>query len=221
MGGAKVAAMRGVKAAEPKKNVPSRVKASAREAIRAAGPFEPPAPLPEGDEMRFVVAMCDEFRDFILLEELREAGLAAYAPEMRVVISSSRKGFVVARRPLFPGYVFVAALAGAAPRIETLEGLKGFAGLIRRDAGPALIGRRLVDAIWREQATGRWDCRTPPKRRRAPYRPGDKVEILAGAFSGFLAEVTAADKPGRVELLVEMFGRLSAVDIGLEQVRAA
>lgn len=208
----------------------SHVKASAVEALKAAGEFQPPAVLdPAAD--RFCVAICDEFRDFVLVDEAIKAGLVVYAPEMRLIISSARKGFRVARRPLFPGYVFIGATDGRVPSIERLEKLKGFAGLLRRDGRAALLPRGLVNAIWAEQAGGHWDCRVPAKKRGAlPFdgrnaaplvKAGDRVEVRAGPFAGFMAQVVRADGEGRVSLLIDMFERATAVEMGLEQVRAA
>lgn len=139
-----------------------------------------------------------------VLASLGRAGLESYCPRMR------RRRRVQGRRiqeavPLFPGYLFVRLQF---PR--DYAGIRWTPGLVRivSHAGtPARIGEEIVEGIRRMERTG--GLRIPALR----LKPGSRVRVVQGPFTGFEGLVTAHLSGGeRIRILLELFKRQAALD---------
>ncbi len=136
----------------------------------------------------------------------------AYGPTfMKKMVQRGRKVDVC--RPLFPGYIFA----------RMVEGVDDF-GLPRRvvgvrdymrhegrfcsisDAAKATIDKREQYELERFH------------RKPAPFQIGEPVRIADGPFAGISAEVFGLDDQGRVDALVNLFGRKTKVKFEGEQL---
>lgn len=114
-------------------------------------------------------------------------------------------------RLLFPGYMFV-KIAGA---WRSLTGTRGVISVIRNGERPALLQDSDLDC-WRsrEDATGL--VQLDPRFRR-----GDTVSIERGTFAGQQGIYDGLDARGRVEVLLQMLGRVVKARVGEEDLAEA
>ena len=151
-------------------------------------------------------------------EELREAGLEAYAPCER---RWRRVGRVRAERdgPLFPRYLFV-SLSAERPEFHLVRGCRSVEGLVGIAGAPAPVPLAIIDELRCQQALGVFDH---TKSRKISFKPGQPVRVIGGPFSGFMAEVMAGGDQRRVRVLMQAIGRGRAmpttIDVG--QIEAA
>ena len=132
----------------------------------------------------------------------REAGgpgrLVWYPVETRTVRHARTRTTV--RRPLFPGYVFVGVQPGANP--GRAAGVKGVQRLLGSGTRPIAPGPVL--ALMNAETRGAFD-RSRPKTIR--FVPGQPVRIIAGPFTGFVAEVLSANgEARRIRILMKLLG---------------
>ena len=146
-----------------------------------------------------------------VLASLGRAGLETYCPRMRR--RRRRQGRrIVEAVPLFPGYLFV--------RLQfpgDYAGIRWTPGLIRlvSNAGtPARIGEEVLEGIRRMERAG--VLRIPALR----LKPGSRVRVVEGPFTGFEGLVTAHLSGGeRIRILLELFRRQAALDCDPESLQ--
>ncbi|MEM1111408.1 MAG: transcriptional activator RfaH [Pseudomonadota bacterium] len=146
-------------------------------------------------------------QEIVAKEQLEQQGYGTYLPLIRRRKQRNRK-WIYATEPLFPNYLFIRA----DPKEQSLAPVRSTVGVARlvrfgellRPVPPQVIdylrqseevdaGRR-VDDTW-------------------PFRPGDRVEMLAGALAG-LSGIYSMDEPkDRASLLIELLGRVSEVTV--------
>jgi transcriptional antiterminator NusG len=52
------------------------------------------------------------------------------------------------------------------------------------------------------------------------FKIGDMVELLEGGFAGSVGEVNNIDlEHGKVKIMIDMFGRMTPVEIGVNEVK--
>lgn len=113
-------------------------------------------------------------------------------------------------RNLFPGYVLVRMYGSDETFgvVATTPGVLGFAGgdtlrptpLTRRDIEKLLGGGEEGDRAAVKKASG--------------WQPGDKVKVVAGAFSDYDAVISEVrDDQGRVVAIINIFGRDTPVEL--------
>ena len=128
------------------------------------------------------------------------------------------------------------------PMEEVVEEKKGKKVLVQRKKFPCyiLVKMKYADDIWHNVIRTRGITGFPgPKGRPLPMpeeeviklrlekikvetdlKVGDKVEIVDGALNGQVGEVTQVDaETGHLSVNVEMFNRITPVDVELSQVR--
>jgi transcription antitermination factor NusG len=167
-----------------------------------------------------VVALADTpavLRDKTVAEaELAVLGFRVWRPQD--VETRLLRGRTVTRfRELLPGYVLACGsehMAAAALSSTTCRGL--LPALV--EGGPMLAARIpgavIARLIERQRAA------EPPAPKRGP-QPGDGVLIAVGPFAEFAARIEAILPGGRAKLLTTLFGREQALDMGLDEIRAA
>jgi transcriptional antiterminator RfaH len=154
--------------------------------------------------MSFWVAMLDRRRESLALNYLQEiANYEVYLPRVR----DGRNGHhrVV---PLFPSYLFVRESPRGWWQVRWSPGMMK---VIMTGDAPALLSDQIVNELKsREDRTGLIRL---PKRKSlnggtAQFAPGDQVRIKSGPMSGFVGLVEGMRGPARVELLLQMLGRV-------------
>ena len=147
----------------------------------------------------------------IARENLDRQGFATFLPGLEVTRRAQGR-FRVTTQPLFPGYLFV-ALDPAQGRWRAVNSTIGVARLVSFGAKPAEVPRDLVAALMAQCDANELLTGTPGPR------PGDTVEITAGPFAEFVAEVQNIDSERRVWVLLDLMGRSTRVALREQDIR--
>jgi transcriptional antiterminator NusG len=118
-------------------------------------------------------------------------------------------------RKFFPGYVLVEAVLTDEVwhLIKEIPKVTGFVGGRR----PQPLDAEEVSALLYQVETG-----VRPPRPTADFSVGDKVRIIEGPFSGFVASVDEViESQSKLKVMVTIFGRSTPVELGFLQVEAA
>ena len=115
---------------------------------------------------------------------------------------------------IFPGYMMVKMIMSndAWLAVRTTQGVTGFVGTSSK---PSPIPTHEVEAIqkYTKQATPQY---------KAEYVEGQAVRITDGPFNDFLGTVESIDEEkGQVEVLINIFGRETPVELDFLQVEKA
>jgi len=113
---------------------------------------------------------------------------------------------------IFPGYMLVhmELTDDSWLAVRTTQGITGFVGVGNK---PTALPKHEVEAIrqYMYQAAPQY---------KADYSEGEAVKITDGPFNDFLATVKSIDeKKGKVEVLVNIFGRETPVSLDFLQVK--
>jgi transcription antitermination factor NusG len=171
------------------------------------------------------VAAVEPGRDYRVCDELRRGGLDAWLPECRVRRRDARRGVHFMRpEPVFPGYLLVRVdLALLAP--EAIEATEGVDCLLRRagDSRPCPLPGAAVAALKREIdaahgvliiEAGACHWKKPAADGREEIcAPGEPVRVLEGPFTGFNALYLQRAAADRIKILLDIFGRSTAIEI--------
>ncbi|MDH4229482.1 MAG: transcription termination/antitermination protein NusG [Nitrospirota bacterium] len=118
-------------------------------------------------------------------------------------------------RKFFPGYVLVEAVMSDEVwhLIKDVPKVTGFVG--GRTPSPLEPGE--VNDLLYQMETG-----ARPPRATVDFSVGDKVRIIEGPFSGFVASVDEViESQSKLKVMVTIFGRSTPVELGFLQVEAA
>jgi transcription termination/antitermination protein NusG len=113
---------------------------------------------------------------------------------------------------IFPGYMLVQMelTDDSWLAVRTTQGVTGFVGV---GSKPTPLPRHEVEAIKKYMSQG-------VPQYKADYVEGEAVKIVDGPFTDFLASVNAIDEDkGKVEVLVNIFGRETPVSLDFLQVK--
>ena len=146
--------------------------------------------------------------------QLERQGYTAYLP-MMTVRKRTRGAWTRSVEPLFPRYLFVNANIteqSLAPIRSTMgvSGLVRFGNILR--PVPDVVVHYLQQA---EAAQG-----SLPGEESGPFRAGDKVAVLEGAFAGLTAVFEGAQPEARAMILIELLGRQNAVEVPINALNA-
>lgn len=163
---------------------------------------------------------------------LIDKGFAVYLPQYKLERLLGRKGKTaraITSRTLFPRYMFVRAPFGSWPRITSTDGIQGLV----RDCGvsgrPLSVSDQAVAMLLDHQNAGAFDELLDPekqpkgraKKMQPPFSDGEKVRVLDGPFKDFMATVVRAIAGHSADILVEILGHLTPVNIDIAQIRKA
>ena len=129
-------------------------------------------------------------------------------PMEDVVEDKNGKQKIVSRK-VMPGYIFVKMVYGDDiwHAVTRTRGITGFVGPKGR---PLHLTQDEIHKMRLEKNT----------TIDVTIAENDKVEVLEGALNGFIGTVLSVDaENAKCKVMVEMFGRETPVDLGLEQVR--
>ena len=119
----------------------------------------------------------------------------------------------VTKRKLFPGYVFVEMIVNEKTwfDVRNTDGVTGFVG---SGTDPTPIGEEEMSNILRQM--GVQEVR--PKIK-IDVEAGETVKIRSGSFENYAAKVVSVDnEKGKINALIEMFGRETPVVLDFDQV---
>jgi len=120
-------------------------------------------------------------------------------------------------KKMFPGYILVEMVMTdeAWYIVRNTPGVTGFIGSSGKGAKPTPLQPYEVDKILGNMGISRMDVNTE-------LSEGAKVKIIAGPFQGMFGKVDSVDLPnGKVNLLVDLFGQETSVEVELSQIENA
>ena len=120
-------------------------------------------------------------------------------------------------KKMFPGYILVEMVMTdeAWYVVRNTPGVTGFIGSSGKGAKPTPLQPYEVDNILGNMGISRMDVDTD-------LSEGAKVKIIAGPFQGMFGTVDSVDLPnGKVNLLVDLFGQETSVEVELSQIEKA
>lgn len=166
--------------------------------------------------LRWFAVRCDSARTVIKAGVgIARLGVPVFIPKG---FRTERRGKWLVSVPdgfLFPPYLFIAMRAnGPWHDVREVDGVARIMG--SRPGHP-----HAVPIPYREMRSIRTMHRAAEKRLdEARFKPGQKVRVVAGAFSGFDG---VFDRPAkdRVKILLSIFGAEREVDLAEDEVRAA
>ena len=120
-------------------------------------------------------------------------------------------------KKMFPGYILVEMVMSdeAWFVVRNTPGVTGFIGSSGKGAKPTPLQPYEVDKILGGMGISRIDVDTE-------LSEGSKVKIIAGPFQGMFGTVDSVDLPNqKVNLLVDLFGQETSVEVELSQIENA
>lgn len=146
---------------------------------------------------------------------LAQQGFEVYLPRYLKRRSHARKIEKVAA-PLFPRYLFV-RIDVATQRWRSIQSTFGVSHLVLNGSDPAPVAQHVLGALKARENEGGF----VELDRRAPFRLGEKVRVLAGAFAENFGLFDGLGDRDRVAILLDLLGRKVRVSIGADLVVAA
>lgn len=123
----------------------------------------------------------------------------------------------ISKRKFFPGYVLIQLPVHPerdAVLWHMIKEVPGVTGFIGSRSQPVPLEKSEVQAIIEEM---RGDRERP--KPKVDFETGERVKIIDGPFSNFLGNVDEIDADrGRLKVMVEIFERLTSVEVELWQV---
>lgn len=158
---------------------------------------------------------------------LSRAGYGPYVPVWKRERQHRRtKQWTETVRPLMTGYLFVEMPHGELDwyTLRACNGVKGVLGVTdaRGETKPFPVPSRLVERVMAAQLNLVFDDTREAKARRgqeaSQYRPGAEVTVTKGPFASFPATVDAVRANGTISSLIQIFGRMTVVELAPDQV---
>lgn len=142
-------------------------------------------------------------------------GFDIYLPRYLKRRSHARKIEKVAA-PLFPRYLFV-QVDMATQRWRSIQSTFGVSRLVTNGSDPAPVAREVVHVLRaREDQSG-----FIAMDRRPSFAVGEKVRILAGAFTDVIGLFDGLGDRERVAVLLDLLGQKVRVSMDVDMIAAA
>lgn len=163
---------------------------------------------------RWYVAQTHPRAEVKAAENLNRQGFHVYLPNFRKRRRHARRVETVTA-PLFPRYLFV-SVDMATQRWLSIQSTIGVTRLICNGTVPAVVQNGIVDALKQREDESGFIKLTP-----RPFRLGEELRVLDGAFTGTLGMFEGMTDNERVTVLLDLLGRKVRVSIDAESVAAA
>jgi len=182
------------------------------------GPIETPMP------QKWYVLTTFPNKEAKVMRTFTDRNISAYHPVIR------RTRIIRGRRidgtvPLFASLIFIPdfqARAGGV-KVDGVEGYLKFGDCypyLPERAPPVKRGSNgIPDMIGIRRLEG--DGNIPVVRRRRLYRIGEGVRVVSGPFADFNGKIESLDSKGRLKVLLDIFSRLTPVELDQGQIEAA
>lgn len=157
--------------------------------------------------------------EYLAETEMRRAGIETYMPQYRREYQHHRsKRWIVRSFPLFQGYVFAFMPEESTGALRWLDGVDREGALKDASGKPVALPPSIIAELKDRQEVGQFD---ELKRQGYALAIGEKVMLKDGPFAGFPALVDAIRTVHHVEVLVNIFGRLTLATTSLAQISKA
>ena len=187
----------------------------------------PPRPLEREEEelapatrAPWYVLACEVRQEATAEVQLKARGIPAYCPQEPKSIRQNYHKRRIIMRPMLTGYI-LAAWNGTPKQWRRIHGVPGARRILKVNDRPANVPDAVITYLKQKED----DAREQFKRgRRASLemKIGDLVQIIEhSAFSGLFGRISSFhDAKNRIRLLVDLFGRLTPLEVSAKQVRA-
>jgi transcriptional antiterminator RfaH len=146
---------------------------------------------------------------------LQRQGYSVYLPRYLKRRSHARRTeFVPA--PLFPGYLFV-MIDLFAQRWRSIQSTIGVSRLVCSGEEPAILPTAVISALQNRHDDAGFVQFDPRPR----FRPGDKIQVVDGAFATCLGLYEGLADRERVAILLDLLGRKVRVVLDSDVIAAA
>jgi transcriptional antiterminator RfaH len=159
----------------------------------------------------WAVARLEANRERLALHCLGLAGYQTYFPRLREQ-RRSRGRRIEVRPALFPGYCFVLIQL----QWHAARWAPGTLGLVMNGICPGHVPDKVITEIRARERNGLVEL---PKRDE--FKPGERVRIVAGAFTGQLGLYAGMRPHERVLVLLALLGGQQRVELAKADVEAA
>lgn len=152
-------------------------------------------------------------KEEIAVIHLVNQGFSVFLPKCHTVRHHARKKTVVLT-PLFPRYLFLKPNVQT-PRWASVDATRGVAYILRqRNHEPVPMPSGIVESLMATQAT----AQVVPLSSLALFKPGEKVQVLQGAFAGNVAVYEKMTAEDRVQILLDILGRDIRISVSVHEV---
>jgi transcriptional antiterminator RfaH len=163
---------------------------------------------------RWHVAQTHPHAELRAAMHLQRQGFDIYLPRYLKRRRHARKVETV-QAPLFPGYLFV-AIDIATQRWRAIHSTVGVAHLVCNGNDPVPLPDAIIRQLQGREQDGFVQLPAPP-----PFRAGEAVRIVEGAFASCLGLYEGMKDDERVSVLLDLLGRKVRVVLDVEAVAAA
>jgi transcriptional antiterminator RfaH len=158
----------------------------------------------------WLVVATQPHRELFATDNLVRQDYNVYCPVIMRHIRHARRAYD-ARRPLFPGYLFVEDR----PDHRSLFGTYGVRSIVRNGDSPALLPASFIAAL-RERESGGVIV-----KQTAALRPGQAVAINGGPFDGLVGKIIEVRESDRVLLLLDLMNTQTKLNVNARMLRSA
>lgn len=148
-----------------------------------------------------------------MIENLFRQQYEAYCPMIIKHIRHARRAYD-AKRPLFPGYVFVERPAERT-LWRPLLGTFGVRSVVCHGEVPSLLPLGFVEDLKTREIEG------AIQKPETPFKPGQTVTIAGGAFEGLVGQILSLRDDDRVLMLINLLNRQTRVHVEKKMLRSA
>jgi len=159
----------------------------------------------------FVVSTHPHREDFAS-ENLERQDFNVYCPRIVKHIRHARRAYD-ARRPLFPGYLFVERETTLC-RWRPILGTFGVRSVVRQGDAPSLLPGSFVQSLRAREVDG------VIQRPEAPFQTGQQAAIRGGPFDGVIGRIIELRDNDRVLLLLDLLSQKTKMHVDVKRLRS-
>jgi transcriptional antiterminator RfaH len=163
---------------------------------------------------RWYVAVTAPRKERYAATNLSNQGYRSFLPQQRVTWVHARR-FRTEIAPVFPRYLFV-IFDPHKTRWRSINGTFGVRGLLSEGDNPLPVRAGIVETLVRSSGVDGSLLYKPEG-----LKPGGRIRLISGPFSGALGVLQSLDDAGRVRLLLEFVGGASKVTARWDAIEAA
>ena len=152
-------------------------------------------------------------REDFAIENIRRQDYEAYCPMIVKRIKHARRAYD-AKRPLFPGYIFVERPTRS-HLWRPLLGTFGVRSVVCNGETPSLLPSGFVESLKARDIDG------AIQKPEMPFTPGQSVAINGGPFDGLVGQILEIRESDRVLLLLNLLNQQTRVHIETKMLRSA
>ncbi|MGE0854091.1 MAG: transcription termination/antitermination protein NusG [Hyphomicrobiaceae bacterium] len=152
-------------------------------------------------------------REGFAIENLERQEFSVYCPMVLKRIRHARRAYD-AKRPLFPGYLFVEHQPDL-KRWRPILGTYGVRSVVRNGETPSLLDGDFIAALRAREVGG------VIAKPESPFSIGDMIAIRGGAFDGLVGEIIAMREKDRAVVLLNLLNQQVKAQVSVDALRLA